>query len=896
MKKKLLVIGIVSIFLLTSFTTVSAIEKERKTAVLPVNAQLFQKESETTPLYPSTGGGNTWKKTYGNPEWSTVANWVEQTSDGGYIITGFEYSDDHDGVWLVKIDENGNKQWEKTINISDTRDYGGNVKQTSDGGYIILGGTGLYSDDDRTFLIKTDENGNKEWDKIFEGEYNNTYGSGLLVLDDGFILAGGIEYSEDDSDALLMKTDLYGDVVWEKTFDKSDDDDFISVDFTLDGGYIITGAIGNETLWLLKTDNIGNQLWEKTWKYPDSIFTDGMCVQHTSDGGYIVLGSTYVEVDPTFFPDCDAWLIKTDSNGNKEWDKTFGGKGMDMGFTIRQTNDGGYIFTGAKHHLGIIPSPDMDLWLLKTNANGKKMWERTYGGFYLHIEGGSCVQQTNDGGYIVAGLKAKGPYVVYHDWVIKTNENGRVTKSSVNINSQQSNNLKRQRNSQTTGIGGSILESISEKRITNIIYDIASVVDPQHTGLSGLKKAEPISLSLQNGNTWMKTFGGDDCDWGNHVLQINDGGYIFVGTTFSYSYNGQSDVWLVRTDENGNEIWSKTLGGNRGEGGNSIQQTNDGGYIIGGYTYSYGIGGEHKTDVWLIKTDANGNELWNTTFGTEYSDEAHSVQQTTDGGYIILGDIADHSGMSDDYCILWLIKTDENGNKEWDKIFDTPDEDSDFADSVQQTTDGGYIIIGTFENTMGLIKTDANGNVMWEKYFDGFGGGDSVQQTTDGGYIVAGTIEIELSFNRYNMQAWLIKTDNNGNIEWDKKYGGRPPEIATFVQQTTDGGYIVTGRKHLSIFDSGDIWLFKTDADGNMQWDNTFGKLLFDTDEGNCVQQTSDGGYILIGDNFYETFLIKTDAEGKSKQQNNQQSNPSSSQQSSTPLFFQILQRLMNIR
>jgi hypothetical protein len=285
---------------------------------------------------------------------------------------------------------------------------------------------------------------------------------------------------------------------------------------------------------------------------------------------------------------------------------------------------------------------------------------------------------------------------------------------------------------------------------------------------------------------------------------------FLAGYTSSFGAGGY-DIFLIKTDENGNIVWTKTYGGAGGDFSYFVQQTSDGGYIVAGGTNSFGAGG---LDIFLIKTYADGNIIWAKTYRGTGDDWARSVHQTSDGGYILAG--ATNSFGAGGYDIL-LIKTDANGNIIWTKTYGgTNYEDAYF---VQQTSDGGYIVAGV-TNSFGvgdifLIKTDANGNIIWTKTYGGtnYDYAYSVQQTSDGGYIVAGYTS---SFGAGDYDIFLIKTDANGNIIWTKTYRGTDDEQAYSVQQTFDGGYSVAGRTRSFGAGSWDAFLIKTDVNGNI--------------------------------------------------------------------------------
>ncbi len=294
-----------------------------------------------------------------------------------------------------------------------------------------------------------------------------------------------------------------------------------------------------------------------------------------------------------------------------------------------------------------------------------------------------------------------------------------------------------------------------------------------------------IKTDSEGNQLWNKTYGETIVDLAYSVVQTSpDGGYAIAG----YKAEG---AWLIKTDADGNHMWNQTYGESGGEFGYSAIQTSDGGYAIAGSTWIYGAGSQ---DFWLIKTDADGNHMWNQTYGEDTTSDEYgrSVVQTSDGGYAIAGYTYDWAWQEGD---AWLVKTDSEGNQMWNQTYSSWHHDLYNCYSVVQTSDGGYALAAEYL----LIKTDSEGNQMWNQTCGAYV--YSVVQTSDEGYALAGMASGD---------ALLIKTDADGNHMWNQKFGGPSGDAGYSVVQTSDGAYVVTG--YTQSFGAGDldVWLIKT--------------------------------------------------------------------------------------
>jgi hypothetical protein len=353
--------------------------------------------------------------------------------------------------------------------------------------------------------------------------------------------------------------------------------------------------------------------------------------------------------------------------------------------------------------------------------------------------------------------------------------------------------------------------------------------------------------------SWWRAYGGKDFDEGRPFQQPCDSGYCVAGFTRSFGAGG-GDAWLIKTDAQGDTVWAKTYGG---AGNEDAQRTTDGGYII--------VAGNGR-DVRLIKTDAQGDTLWTRTYGGTDANFGFSVQQTSDGGYIIAGDTKSYGA---GYWDFYLIRTNAHGDTLWTRTYGGTG--SDGAHSVRQAADGGYIVAGTTSSfgtgktDIYLVKTDARGHMLWARPYGGpnYEEGRSVQPTTDGGYIVVGWTGLTLVTTR---DAYVVKTDSQGDTLWTKTCGGAGVDDFSSVQQTADGGYIMAGTTSSQGAGGYDVYVVRMNTFGDILWTKTYGGR--GDDDGSTIRQTIDGGYVVTGSTSSfgtgktELFLIETDSMG----------------------------------
>jgi len=385
---------------------------------------------------------------------------------------------------------------------------------------------------------------------------------------------------------------------------------------------------------------------------------------------------------------------------------------------------------------------------------------------------------------------------------------------------------------------------------------------------------------------FVKTLGGTKNESAQSVIKTTDGGYAIAG--FTQSINGDVtdkivenfDYWLLKFDSNDNLLWTKTYGGTNDERAYKIIQTNDGGFALIGYAKSNDqdvSNNEGFEDIWLVKTDASGTIQWEKSYGFSGSDKAFSIIQTSDGGFFVSGtlDVSASTGAGNDKNSkrrhaggdYWGLKLDANGTKVWRRYFGGSF--TDVAYDAVQTSDNGFIIIGSSDsddvdisNTKGgydfwVVKVNKDGNRVWEKSFGGsqIDEARNITKTNDGNYLITGdsrSNDADVTNSKGAADIWLIKISDDGNLIWQKSYGGSSFDVSRDITPTSDNGYIIVGSSRSQDGDvdtnqgQNDVWVLKIDNSGDLEWQKSFGGT--DIDFAYSAVELNDESIIIVGE------------------------------------------------
>ncbi len=396
---------------------------------------------------------------------------------------------------------------------------------------------------------------------------------------------------------------------------------------------------------------------------------------------------------------------------------------------------------------------------------------------------------------------------------------------------------------------------------------------------------DPDPIEFQGEIDWVKTYGGSNEDEAVGVIKTPDEGLLILGTTKSTDGDvtgkttNDQDFWLLKLDSEGNKIWDKTLGGSDDDVATSIISTSQGGYLLSGYSRSND--GDVGTtagffDYWIVKIDENGNKQWGNTFGFPGTDQALKIIETREGGYFVTGyfDVTASGGQGNDgrnslhgVGEYWGIKLDANGNYIWRRYFGGSNNDRSY--DVVQTLDSGFLLVGSSESDdfditddkgsydFWVVKVSKEGNKLWTKSYGGseIENGRGIVLTSDGNYLFVGDTRSEnqdVTNLHGNADAWVIKFNgNNGNLIWQKTFGGSEFDSASDIQKLTTGEYVICGNSRSSNGDldnnkgQNDAWVYIIDDTGNLKFQKNIGGAALDF--ASQVIEFSDNELVLVG-------------------------------------------------
>jgi len=518
------------------------------------------------------------------------------------------------------------------------------------------------------------------------------------------------------------------------------------------------------------------------------------------------------------------------SNLARQWDYRYGGDTLEFIGDFKKTFDGGFLIGGTTYSdssgdISQHSNGNADFWIIKTDNNGIKLWDKRYGG--LNNDNLTSIQQTKDSGFILAGYT-------------NSDSSGDVSQNS--------------------------------------------------RGLSDYWMIKVDSLGIKQ---WDKRYGGNNLDFANSVVQTKDGGYILAGATMSDSSGdvsepskGYWDMWILKTDSIGNKLWDKRFGGNQDDRAIKIIETNDSGFLIGGFTTSDSSEdvSQHTRggfDFWIVKTDSIGHKLWDKRFGGGGGDLLEYIYQTDDNGYFLLGETQSDSSGDVSHHILctcgdeWVIRIDSIGNKIWDNCYGgTIGEDEGF---IIKTNDGNYLLgINSYspasgeksENNLGeeqswLLKIDPLGNKIWDKTILTTGHDEYtfIAQSDDGCFVIAnmtnsgiGGYKTEQNWNNCQMcyDFWIVKFCDSTLTGIDQISN---PEIYLYPNPTT-GTFTLTYNSQLSLKNS---QLIITDV---------LGRAVYSQPINNSTQSTINISQLSNGVYFYQLSNGKETWRGKVVKEN----------------------------
>ncbi|MDQ3290119.1 MAG: GEVED domain-containing protein, partial [Bacteroidota bacterium] len=852
--------------------------------------------------------------------------------------------------WLIKIDADGTKLWDQRFGGSGN-DVLKTLVATPGGGFILGGysNSGLSGDKSQPsrggqdyWIIRIDEYGNKLWDRRYGGSEDDVFKSLVVTLDGGFLLAGssnsgvGSDKSEPvwggfQFDYWVVKINGAGVKQWDKRLGGNSSDDLEALVVTSDGSYLLGGLsysfpegdktdtqgwfeVGIGEYWLVKMDGNGNKLWDKALNGTSHVVSS---LIPTPDGGFIAGGGNPTEENSE---EDDYWVTKVNSTGNTVWEKYVAGPGRDYLRSIL-TTEAGEIILGGWSNSGMgndksgVKKGLNDYWLVKLQEVDC-IPVITYGCDDVNIiqsfsfnslfnDDSGCDGQGN-------GYSSYAPSGNYTTMVIRDQTYTITVQPSLTGDFEQgfgvwidynndndfddpaefvfSSPIVFEQYSGTVVIPASATPGQHRLRVRSHFANV--VTSEQSCTEFDYGETEDYIITIANPSiyaAWNKRFGGSKRDSYTDIIRTTDGGYLIGGYTDSEDNGdktqpsrGGIDYWIVKIDAEGNKQWDRRYGGPGNDYLNRLIATLDGGYLLGGSSES-GIGGDKTQnnrgdrDYWLVKINSSGVKLWDKRYGGTGYDELSKITQLITGEYFVAGysssaasgDKSQGSQGGRDY---WVLKLNAAGNALWDRRYGGNLNDN--LENFVLTNDGGYLLGGASASGLSgdrsqlsrggedywVVRLDANGNKIWDRRY---GGSDkdhmfSMGRLSNGsfylgGYSISDSGGDKTQPGQGGRDFWLVVINSAGEKLWDRRFGGNLDDELRSIIRTSDGGYLlggksdspVSGNKSQNSRGSTDYWIVKISGNGTRQWDQRFGGVGIEELRNMVV--TPDGGYLLGG-------------------------------------------------
>lgn len=788
--------------------------------------------------------------------------------DGSVRVVGEKGGD----LLVLHLDPRGTVLSEKTFG-GKGHDVGYAVTATSDGGYAVAGATASQGRGGSDFwVLKFDAADALQWERTLGGSgddgYRDDYDAmSIAEAGDGAVVVLGNSFSQDGDvdrdgcagtrDMVLARLDARGRPAWVKTYGGSNHEYASQVVPAAGSGFLLVGRTeshglegfrGEYDAWVLRLDDVGGVMWERT--LGGELWDWGSAIAATPDGGALFAGYSYSSDGDAEGNqgDYDYLLVKLAADGSREWRRVLGGLVDDFAHTLIARTGGGFLVTGGSTTPGTGARGGFDFWALTLGEDGEPegMCRRGGSGYEINGLGGSTVE-LRDRSFLSVGTtnSRDGDVVGNH------------------------------------GDYDAVLVRMEPADFVPWVAPRAGPSGPQRRPTGRGRASSPTLRAPRASHAapaieWQRALGGSAADRPQDAPQAlaarPDGGCVVVGSTRSEDGDvteafGGWDTWVADLDAKGRIRWQRTLGTAGRDIGTCLAIARDGGV---------GVLSTRREDWSLARLDRSGRPLWERTLGGSGPEIATTLVATADGGFLAGGHTQSSDGdVSEAKCAWdwWLVKVDRRGEIEWDTTLGGSS--NEYLIQVVAARDGGYLAVGRTESDDGdvtgqngtydywLAKIDAEGSLEWERTYGGWDWewGNSVAATRDGGCVLGGYTytfsdygEGDVTSNHGEFDYWVVKVDEEGEVEWERSLGGTHYELGYGIVQTRDGGYAMVGGSPSTDgqvtgnHGDWDLWVVRLEADGDLRWERSLGGTSYDA--GYALAETPDGGLLLLGESY----------------------------------------------